>query len=217
MPPKQRRPLTIAMGASKGGVGKTTLAAALAVRWVKDGARVALIDCDPQVSLARWHELRGEPANPAVLGLAASAEAIALAQQDNYDVTIIDTPPALFDSITAAISLADWVIIPVKPGPIDIEAVKDVVEICGDHGKPYAFVINDVSHGFERMALGARKYFAEKFEGHTFKTEVAHRKAHASSMSKGKTAVEIGDEKGGDEINRLWLEIQRMVGQGHGK
>ena len=44
----------LAIVASKGGVMKSTLATALAVRAAKDGLRVALLDADPQESLTMW-------------------------------------------------------------------------------------------------------------------------------------------------------------------
>ena len=50
--------LVIAIAQQKGGVGKTTLAAQLAVAWAKSGARVAVLDIDPQGSLAAWVDLR---------------------------------------------------------------------------------------------------------------------------------------------------------------
>ena len=40
----------IAVVNTKGGVGKTTLASALAVRAAKDSPRVAMVDLDPQRS-----------------------------------------------------------------------------------------------------------------------------------------------------------------------
>ena len=57
----------IAFANGKGGVGKTSLIANLAVRAARD-AHVALLDYDPQQSLARWCELRanayGNQLNP---------------------------------------------------------------------------------------------------------------------------------------------------------
>lgn len=45
----------LCLGATKGGVGKSTLAAALAVEASRRNYRVAVLDLDAQQSLARWH------------------------------------------------------------------------------------------------------------------------------------------------------------------
>ena len=50
--------LTIAQ--QKGGTGKTTVAAQLAVAWAGRGRRVALVDLDTQQSLTAWYWLRRE-------------------------------------------------------------------------------------------------------------------------------------------------------------
>jgi chromosome partitioning protein len=86
--------LCIAVVNSKGGVGKTTLCAALAVRAAKDGKRVVLVDLDPQQSLAEWFNLRGGagssnpeimagliPVKPSSLDVLGTVEAVELARQ----------------------------------------------------------------------------------------------------------------------------------------
>ena len=45
---------TIALLTQKGGAGKTTLAASLAVAAAMAGEKVIALDLDPQGSLARW-------------------------------------------------------------------------------------------------------------------------------------------------------------------
>ncbi len=48
----------LAVAVQKGGTGKTTLAASLAVAAAEAGERVAALDLDPQGSLAGWGALR---------------------------------------------------------------------------------------------------------------------------------------------------------------
>jgi chromosome partitioning protein len=50
--------LVITIAQRKGGAGKTTLAAQLVVAWLRPGLRIALLDIDPQGSLAAWVDLR---------------------------------------------------------------------------------------------------------------------------------------------------------------
>jgi chromosome partitioning protein len=45
----------ITVAQHKGGAGKTTLTAHLAVSWAEAGRRVALLDTDPQISLGIWY------------------------------------------------------------------------------------------------------------------------------------------------------------------
>ena len=53
----------------KGGSGKTTVAVHLAMAWVRQGARVLLIDADPQGSALDWSAARTVPPALPVLGL----------------------------------------------------------------------------------------------------------------------------------------------------
>ena len=53
---------TIALLTQKGGAGRTTLAASLAVAAAQAGERVIALDLDPQASLTRWGKRR-EAAN----------------------------------------------------------------------------------------------------------------------------------------------------------
>ena len=48
----------ITVAQQKGGSGKTTIAANLAVAYVREGKSVALLDTAPQGSLGRWFMVR---------------------------------------------------------------------------------------------------------------------------------------------------------------
>lgn len=199
----------VVLAASKGGVGKTTLASALAIRAAKDGGRIALIDADPQGSLERWWELRGEPDNPALLTVPCNAEGLGLVVADGWRWVFIDTPPGTVDEIVQAISVADFVLIPCRPSAIDLEAMDHVVEICGVFKKPFAFVLNQV-HATWKMADAAEKYL--KADGRVLDARIGSRRAFVAAMTAGKSGPEVErDGKAGAEIDALWSQVKRAI------
>jgi cellulose biosynthesis protein BcsQ len=110
----------IALASGKGGVGKSTLALALADVWAADGHRVALVDFDAQAGVTRaagaavpsWdngppgpvdvHGLTLWPAGRALAGLAPDALADRLAQaRAGAELVVVDLSPALTDAAHA--------------------------------------------------------------------------------------------------------------------
>src|SRR5271170_4665593 len=89
----------ITIAQQKGGAGKTTLAAHLALAWASAGRRVAVIDIDPQASLSTWFQHRRERLRAtapdidvaAITGWRVTAEVERQAR--NHDVVLVDSPP----------------------------------------------------------------------------------------------------------------------------
>jgi len=80
--------ITIAVVNTKGGVGKTTLSAALAIRAAADGKRVAIVDMDPQKALIAWWRRRGpnQSDSPQLFdGPDTAYDAVEAAQLDGWD------------------------------------------------------------------------------------------------------------------------------------
>src|SRR5262245_9710492 len=80
----------ITFASVKGGVGKSTLCSALAVRASKDSKRVALLDLDPQESLASWWTRRGRTRNPKLHEVDATTEAIELLISEGWEWVFVD-------------------------------------------------------------------------------------------------------------------------------
>ena len=89
--------LTIA--SQKGGTGKTTLSAHLAVEAELAGAGpVAVVDTDPQGSLAAWWNTRvADTPLFAAVNIAQIQEHLALLREQGINLVIIDTAPQRID------------------------------------------------------------------------------------------------------------------------
>ncbi len=110
----------------KGGSGKSTLAGCLAVHWRRAGRDPVLVDADPQRSLvrlaAREKALAGVPViEDCAESVTETARRAALA----HAPVIVDTAGFRAPSTLAALSVADLVVVPVKPSPLDVDVMID--------------------------------------------------------------------------------------------
>jgi chromosome partitioning protein len=135
--------LTVAQ--QKGGAGKTMLAASLAAALAAD-RRVAVVDIDPQRSLARWHALRA--ARPAAAAISFSdLSGWRLPREldrlgTSHDVVIVDSPPQLDADARTAIRAATLVLVPLQPAPPDLWAAEGTLKLAAEAGRPARIVLN---------------------------------------------------------------------------
>jgi chromosome partitioning protein len=200
----------ITLASLKGGPGKSTLASALAVRSARESKRVALLDVDPQESLSRWWQFRGSPKNPKLFeGLDSTAEAIELLLSEGWDWVFIDTPPALLQRIEPAIAVSDFVLIPCRPSAFDLDTADAAADLCQEHGKPFAFVLNHIQHG-QKMADSAALHLSQY--GPVLKERIAYRKSYLTAIVQGKSGPEIDkDGKAAEEIEALWNAVKALT------
>lgn len=124
----------IAVTGRKGGIGKSTITANLAVELLALGHSVAVIDTDPQKSLKHWAALGEGVLSDIVVTLDTESPDLfrgaVAAAQERVDIVLIDTPPGFADPALMANLVADLVLLPVGPSPLDIMAVNDAVEVA---------------------------------------------------------------------------------------
>jgi chromosome partitioning protein len=126
----------IAVTGRKGGIGKSTITANLAAELAAHGQRVAILDTDPQQSLVAWAHLGTgflatcvtaiETTHPERFQAAVHAAALAATH------VLIDTPPGFADPALLAALLADVVLLPAGPSPLDMLAAREALALTRD-------------------------------------------------------------------------------------
>jgi chromosome partitioning protein len=142
--------LVITIAQQKGGAGKTTLAAQLAVAWARQGRRLALLDIDPQGSLAAWAELRKVRMGAPDLGFEFAALAGWRAgewverRERAADIVIIDGPPHAELETKIALRAAGLVVVPLQPSPLDLWSSATTFRLAREENRPVLAVLNRV-------------------------------------------------------------------------
>lgn len=206
----------VVFASQKGGSGKTTLSGHIAVEAERAGdGPVALIDTDPQGSLAKWWNAR-----------AASTPAFAQASLEELDacldhlksigfkLIVIDTPPAVTQTIAHVVGRADLVVTPTRPSPHDLRAVGPTVDIADSLGKPLVFVVNSAT---ARARITSETAVALSQHGVVAPVTLHHRVDFAASMIDGRTVGDIQpDSKSAQEVSALWLFIRGRLAKLYG-
>ena len=179
----------------KGGVGKTTLSVNLAACLARTGARVLLIDADPQGSALDWAAARQSEPLFSVVGFPRATIHKEIAQLgQGYEHIIIDGPPRVTDLARSAIMASDIVVIPVQPSPYDIWAAEEVVKLITE-ARVYkeniksVFVVN---RKITNTAIGrdVRDALAA-YPVHVLNASVAQRVVFAEAAAQGQAIFEI--------------------------
>ena len=202
---------TIVVASQKGGVGKTTIAGHLGVMAAqsKEGP-VALIDTDPQGSLASWwNERTNEAPLFARVEIGKLTEHLQALSKGGIKLAIIDTPPSVTEMIQQVLRTADLVLIPTRPSPHDLRAVGSTVELVENAGKRMIFVINGAA---PRARIAGEAAVALSQHGTVAPVTLYQRTDFASSMIDGRTVQEI-DPKGrsAEEIGQLWKYVSTQL------
>ena len=202
----------ITIAQQKGGAGKTTVAAHLAIAWSQRGKRVAIVDIDPQGSLTQWHKLREERFGEGYTGVTfatlsgwrVGSEVARLRR--NHDYIIIDSPPHTETEARTAIRNADFIIVPVQPSPTDLWATKATLDLAKAENIPVRVVLNRVSANSKL----AQTISAELPD--LAKSTLGNRVLFASSLMDGRSATETAPgSPAALEVKALAEEIAKLL------
>jgi len=104
------------------------------------------------------------------------------------------------------------VLIPTRPSAFDIEQTALCVELCENHSKPYAFVLNHAPPG-TKLTKSSTK-FLQQNGGTVIDAPITYRTSYMAATTVGKSAPEV--EKGDiarREIDALWVAVKNLVAE----
>jgi chromosome partitioning protein len=200
----------------KGGSGKSTLASCLAVHWHLCGRPSTIIDADPQRSIARL-AARERALGGVTVVEDASDGAWKTAQK--LSVTglpiVIDTPGFRSQATLACIAAADFLLVPVKASPLDIDRMLDtlnsLIEGAGARRPTFRCVLTQTT----RDSVIAKHIRAELIEAGfgVLKSEMTNRVIYAEAALWGATPSLV--ESSGTaarEIAAIANEVDDIIG-----
>lgn len=201
---------TIGLIASKGGVGKSTLAAHIAVCAARAGKTVAAVDLDPQRSLAQWGERRkAEDVTVLDARIQELPTIISRAKEQRADLVVVDSA-GRNDTVAAQLAgLADVVLVPVRPGIYDLEASANTASmLTRAKAKRAVFVLNACPPTGSRAAE-SRDALAALLK--VCPVQIGNRVDFSDALADGRSVFELAPKgKAAAEISDLYRWLMKV-------
>ncbi|MCH2095154.1 MAG: ParA family protein [Rhodobacteraceae bacterium] len=204
----------ITVAQQKGGSGKTTVAANLAMGFRAAGKTVALVDIDPQGSLGRWFMSRLE-SGMACEGMdftTSSAWGIPYECRklsETHDIVLVDTPPKADSDLRPALRVADLVVVPVSMSHVDIWATEGVLDLARRENKAALLVMNRARSGTRLNAKVTEA--ARALDAQLAKACLGNRVIYAEALGEGKGANEGPGGPAREEVAALTAEVDALL------
>tara|TARA_Y100000590_G_scaffold358435_1_gene413786 strand:+ start:215 stop:847 length:633 start_codon:yes stop_codon:yes gene_type:complete len=206
----------IAFSNQKGGSGKTTLSANIAVLWSNSGYKVAVIDADAQKSLTYWLEERKKYYGEEDVGITSYNFDIRNLNDQikeikrKYDFIIIDSPPSItFDTIQI-LKACNRVFVPVQPSPLDLMATLPFLKLAKQENKHPIIFLNRV---MPRAKLTDAMVLRLRYAGAKIaRSRISSKVIFAETFSVGRGVIDISvNSDAANEIIKAGNEILRNL------
>jgi len=201
---------TIVFANPKGGAGKSTAAVILATQLARNGAKVTILDADPNKPVSEWAK-RGTPEHLTVVAVVSETTII-----DEIDTATEKTPFVIVDlegtasmMVAYAISRADLVIIPTQASQLDAKQAAKAVLLIKQQEKafrktiPFAVLYTRTSSAIRTKTLS---YVQNEFKRNnvpSFRTHLHEREAFRALFSFGGSLETLDSRQVGGLNNAL--------------
>ena len=195
---------TIVFASSKGGVGKSTTALALSQALARAGAKISLLDADPNSPMQAWAAL-SDGMLPKNLHLSATVTEENILEEideasERSNFVIVDLEGSANMAVSYAIGRADLILIPMQGSQLDANEAAKVIRLIRREEKaykrviPYAAILTRTSYITPRTAKHIRSLI-ERAGITILPVEVMERDAFRAIFTFGGSLYDLSDEE----------------------
>ena len=206
----------ITVATMKGGSGKSTLASCLAVHWHLTGRRPTLIDADPQRSIMRLAARELGLGGVSVVEDATEDASKTARRLAAGGLVIIDTPGFRSRTTLDCLAAADFLLVPVKPSPFDVDRMLDTLSILTERADGRRPLFRCLLTQTTRDSVIARHIRAELAEAGlpVLRSEITNRVAYPEATLWGATPSLISWKgPAAREIAAVADEVDMVLGE----
>ena len=206
----------ITVATMKGGSGKSTLASCLAVHWHLTGRRPTLIDADPQRSIMRLAARERRLGGVSVIEDATEDASKTARRLAAGGLVIIDTPGFRSRTTLDCLAAADFLLVPVKPSPFDVDRMLDTLSILTERADGRRPLFRCLLTQTTRDSVIARHIRAELAEAGlpVLRSEITNRVAYPEATLWGATPSLISWKgPAAREIAAVADEVDMLLGE----
>lgn len=210
----------IAFANPKGGAGKTTSALLLASELAARGAKVVIIDADPEKWISQWGTLPGKPATITIIGAVTEDTIVdqieAAAAEAQFVVIDLEGTASLM--VANAIGMSDFVIIPTQGASMDAKGAAKTIKLIRNQARlarrdiPHAVLLTRTSAAVASRALKNVRDQLEKAGIDIFATSIVERAAYRDILDYGGLLAEL-DPKLVSNIDKALLNAREFAGE----
>ena len=210
----------IAFANPKGGAGKTTSALLLASELAARGARVTIIDADPERWISQWGALPGRPDTMIIIGdvtedtIVDQIEAAASTTQ----FVVVDLEGTASLMVANAIGMSDLVIIPTQGASMDAKGAAKTIKLIRNQARmarreiPHAVLLTRTSAAVASRALKNVREQLDKAGIDIFATSIVERAAYRDILDYGGLLADL-DPKLVSNIDKALLNAREFAGE----
>ena len=210
-------PWIVALPNQKGGVGKTTIALALAAVTADANGRALVVDVDPQSSSADMACRMPDPGfdfthemDPGTL--------VRLRELRSYDMVFIDCPGSLEGGqiLAAVLAVADFAVIPFVNDPLAVRPTVRTARFVGERGVPYKVLLNNVDPRLGADEIRAAWELLDSGGMARFRCAVRAYRAYSTALASKQTVIQYRGRYAAnvrEDVKRVHTELLLDLGR----